>query len=265
MITAKKRLGQHFLIDQSVISDIMAVAEIRDAKILEIGPGTGNLTKELLRGNPEKIIAVEFDKACIPVLNNLKNAYDFHNILEILNSDALKIREEDLFFLNNHNKIKVVSNLPYNIGTALILKWLKKLHLFSDLTLMVQKEVADRLIASPKTSSYGSLSIIVQHLVETIRVFDIDPEAFSPPPKVQSSVIRLIPRPEPIMNCNFENLDKLLRHAFLHRRKMLHKNIESIWGERTKLILEQNNISINARAEEVSVDQFCKLANLMAK
>ncbi|MDJ1407112.1 MAG: 16S rRNA (adenine(1518)-N(6)/adenine(1519)-N(6))-dimethyltransferase RsmA [Candidatus Midichloria sp.] len=255
-----KKLGQNFLIDESVIANIISMVNIRDATVLEIGPGVGSMTRELLKASPKKVIAIEFDENCITSLELLKNQYPN---LEIINADALKIREEDLIVANE--KIKVVANLPYNIGTALLVKWLKKINLFSSFTLMLQKEVVYRIVANKSTSAYGSLSVICQWLCYTEKLFDIPGEAFWPAPKVTSSVINLIPHSKPLYDCTLEKLEPFLKIVFAQKRKMLRNNLKLAFREETSNVLKKYGILPTARAEELSIDQFCKLANLSYK
>ena len=257
-IRPNKKLGQNFLIDGLAIANIVSAADIKDNIILEIGSGTGNMTKELLRANAKKVITIEFDKSCLPALQLLQNQY--HN-LEIINEDVLKIKEEELIVVGKE-KLKVVANLPYNIGTALLIKWLRKIHFFSGFTLMLQKEVVDRIIANKGTHNYGSLSIISQWLCYVEKLFNVAPESFWPAPKVVSSVINLIPREKPLYDCTLERLETFLRTAFAQKRKTLRNNLKVIFGNKVESILREHGLTQNIRAEELSIDQFCKLANL---
>ncbi|WHQ47021.1 MAG: 16S rRNA (adenine(1518)-N(6)/adenine(1519)-N(6))-dimethyltransferase RsmA [Candidatus Midichloria sp.] len=259
-IIPTKKLGQNFLTDESVMANIVSMANVSEAAVLEIGPGIGNMTRELLKARAKKVIAVEFDKNCIASLKLLKNQYPN---LKIINADALKINEEELF--ESNEKIKVVANLPYNIGTALLIKWLKKINLFSSFTLMLQKEVVDRIVANRSTSDYGSLSVICQWLCYTEKLFNVPVEAFWPAPKVTSSVVNLIPHNQPLYDCTLEKLKPFLKMAFAQKRKMLRNNSKLAFREEVNKVFEEYGILPTSRAEELSIDQFCKLANLLWK
>lgn len=256
-IKPNKKLGQNFLVDELVIANIINAVDIRNNTILEIGSGTGNMTKELLRAGAKRVIAIEFDKRCFLGLQLLKNQYQN---LKIINGDALKIKEEDL--IADGEKLKVVANLPYNVSTALLIKWLKRIHLFSSLTLMLQKEVVDRIIASKSTHNYSSLSVILQWVCYVEKLFDVAPESFWPIPKVVSSVVRLTPHKKPLYDCTLKKLDMFLRIAFAKKRKTLCNNLKVIFGGKTEVILQNHGLMPTVRAEELSIDQFCKLANL---
>ena len=254
-ILPKKKFGQNFLVDDAVISDIVSNADVVGRTILEIGPGTGNMTKEILRAGAKSVIVVERDDECMSALIDLRNQ---HHNLEIINEDALKIDES--IFVKHGEKLKIVSNLPYNVGTALLVKWLKKIDLFDDMVLMFQKEVADRIVAVPKTSKYGRLSVITQLLCSTKKLFDVAPEAFWPAPKVTSSVIFLSKRPKPLSDCNFSVLEDFLQIAFSQKRKMLRNTLKKVYGDEALNILDLHGIAKTARAEELTVEKLCELS-----
>ena len=251
MIKAKKSLGQNFLIDKNVLERITNTTNIKNKIILEIGPGTGNLTSYILKKNPKKMIVIEKD---IELARNLKNK--FNNQLIIINDDVLKIDETKLF----KDRVIVFGNLPYNISTEILSKWiinLKNNFWFESLVLMFQKEVAERIVAKPGSKNYGRLSILTNWLTESSKLFDIPSEAFIPKPKVKSSVIQLKPLSKPLYDVSFESLEKITHLAFSQKRKMLKTSLKEIDGEK---ILEDLNISPNLRPENLSVIDFCKIA-----
>jgi 16S rRNA (adenine1518-N6/adenine1519-N6)-dimethyltransferase len=245
-ITPNKKLGQNFLQDESVISEIVTMSDVKGSTVLEIGPGTGNMTRVLLNSNAAKVIAVEFDQQCVDALTELKNQYDN---LEVIQADALNFKEEEC-----GTNIKIVANLPYNIGTALLLKWIHKRHLFASITIMLQKEVIDRIVAVPRTKNYCSLSVLCQSLCNVEKLFDVPKESFWPMPTVTSSVVRLIPNQKYSADLNI--LNSVLKTAFAQRRKILINNLKKITDKDLKTIFLKLGINLNSRAEELSVDQF---------
>lgn len=254
-LITKKSLGQHFLTDQNLLDKIVRHAgKIIDSTVLEIGPGPGGLTRSILQHKPKKLIVIEKDRRCITILNEVKNQYS--DILEIIENDALKISASNL---NTDRKITVISNLPYNIGTKILLNFLNELENIESMTLMFQKEVAERIVAQPKRNSYGRLSIICQWLCKTELLFDISPNAFIPPPKVDSSVVSIIPREKPLYDAKRSVLEKICEVTFGKRRKMLRSSLKSILSKPEE-ILEIAEINPQSRPEELSIEQFCKLA-----
>ena len=224
MIRAKKSLGQNFLIDKDIINKITNTVSITDNEILEVGPGTGNLTREILKNNPSKMYLVEKD---IFLAESLKEIIDER--VKIFNEDILKFNEKSL----SKNKIIVFGNLPYNISTEILSTWIKNLkddYWFSDLILMFQKEVADRIIAQFNTSTYGRLSILANWRLNINKICDISPESFSPRPKIQSSLIHFTPKKKFADIKNPINLEKITRIFFNHRRKMLKKPFNQIFN-----------------------------------
>ena len=181
----KKNFGQNFLINKKILLKIVSIINIKNKNILEIGPGSGNLTNFILDKNPKKLVSIEIDKDFYLFLKekfiNFKNFY-------LINKDALKIKENDLF---NNEKINIISNLPYNVGTSLLLKWFKNVYIFENMILLLQKEVVDRIIAKENTKNYGRLSVISQALCVTKKVFNVDNTNFFPKPKIMSSVFCL--------------------------------------------------------------------------
>lgn len=203
----------------------------------------------------EKLIAIEHDKRCIPALEDIKSIVGER--LEIINDDALKINESEL---SNEDSIKIIANLPYNIGTELLFKWLKNIDRFESLTLMFQKEVANRIVSSPNKKSYGILSILSQSLCDCGIAFDLPPEAFSPPPKVTSSVVSLKRKNNPICEKeHFESLSKVCKSAFNQRRKMLKSSLKNV-VDNPEDFCKTAGILPTLRAEDLSIKNFSLLA-----
>ena len=252
MIRAKKSLGQNFLIDKNIIDKIINTVSIADNEILEVGPGTGSLTKEILKNNPSKMYLVEKDTFLV---ESLKEIIDER--IKIYNEDILEFDEKSL----SKNKIIVFGNLPYNISTEILSSWiinLKNDYWFSDLGLMFQKEVADRIIAKFNTSAYGRLSILANWRLNIIKICDIPPESFSPKPKVQSSLIHFTPKKNFAEIKDPKNLEKITRIFFSHRRKMLKKPFNQIFNGNIDL-LNKFNINLNLRPQNLDFDTYYKL------
>ena len=252
MIRAKKSLGQNFLIDKNIIDKIISTVPITDNEILEVGPGTGNLTKEILKNNPSKIYLIEKDTF---LAKNLEEIIDER--VKIFNEDILKFDEYSL----SNNKIIVFGNLPYNISTEILSTWitnLKSNYWFSDLILMFQKEVADRIIAKFNTSTYGRLSILANWRLNINKICDISPESFSPKPKIQSTLIHFTPKKKFIEIKDPINLEKITRIFFSHRRKMLKKPFNQIFNGNTDL-LDKFNLDLNLRPQNLDFDTYYKL------
>jgi 16S rRNA (adenine1518-N6/adenine1519-N6)-dimethyltransferase len=253
-LRAEKSLGQNFLLDLNLTGRIARSAgSLDDTTILEIGPGPGGLTRAILALHPKKVVAIEKDRRCLQALADIGDAYP--GKLQVLNSDALEIDETILF----DGQAKIIANLPYNVATPLLIKWLDQPDRFSSMTLMFQKEVADRITALPKTKAYGRLTILCQWLCTCTRQFDISPKAFTPPPKVTSTVVQLVPRPSPAFPANRKILEKVVAAAFGQRRKMLRASLKPL-GRPTDILLKDANIEPTLRAEELSVEDFCRLA-----
>lgn len=252
MIRAKKSLGQNFLINKNVIDKIINTVPVVNREILEVGPGTGNLTKEILRYNPSKIYLVEKDTF---LAESLKEIID--EKVTIFNKDILEFDENSL----SKNKIIVFGNLPYNISTELLSSWIinfKKDYWFSDLILMFQKEVADRIIAQFNTSTYGRLSILANWRLNIKKICDISPESFYPRPKIQSSLIHFTPKKNFAEIKDPTNLEKITRIFFSHRRKMLKKPFNQIFNGNIDL-LNKLNIDLNLRPQNLDFDTYYKL------
>ena len=252
MIRAKKSLGQNFLIDKNIIDKIINTVSITNNEILEVGPGTGNLTKEILKNNPSKMYLVEKDTILAESLKEIINER-----VKIFNEDILKFDEKSL----SKNKIIVFGNLPYNISTEILTTWITNLkddYWFSDLILMFQKEVADRIIAQFNTSAYGRLSILSNWRLNINKICDISPECFSPRPKIQSSLIHFTPKKKFADIKNPMNLEKITRIFFSHRRKMLKKPFNQIFNRNIDL-LEKLNLDLNLRPQNLDFDTYYKL------
>ena len=252
MIRAKKSLGQNFLIDKNIIDKIINTVSIDGNEVLEVGPGTGNLTKEILKNNPSKMYLVEKDTF---LAENLKEIIDGR--VKVFNEDILKFDEN----LLSKNKIIVFGNLPYNVSTEILSTWISKLkndYWFSDLILMFQKEVADRIIAQFNTSAYGRLSILANWRLKINKICDISPESFSPRPKIQSSLIHFTPKKNFAKIKDPLNLEKITRIFFSHRRKMLKKPFNQIFNGNIGL-LEKLNIDLNLRPQNLDFDTYYKL------
>jgi 16S rRNA (adenine1518-N6/adenine1519-N6)-dimethyltransferase len=252
VIRAKKSLGQNFLIDKNIIDKIINSVPITDNEILEVGPGTGNLTREILKKNPSKMYLVEKDTF---LAENLEKIADER--VKIFNEDILKFDEN----LLSKNKIIVFGNLPYNVSTEILSTWITKLkndYWFSDLVLMFQKEVADRIIAQSNTSTYGRLSILANWRLNINKICDISPESFSPKPKIQSSLIHFTPKKNFVEIKNPLNLEKITRIFFSHRRKMLKKPFNQIFNGNTDL-LNKFNLDLSLRPQNLDFDTYYKL------
>ncbi|MZR30956.1 16S rRNA (adenine(1518)-N(6)/adenine(1519)-N(6))-dimethyltransferase RsmA [Sneathiella litorea] len=257
-LNAEKSLGQNFLLDLNLTGRIARCAGKLDGEtVIEIGPGPGGLTRAILDAGAKRLIVIEKDTRCLPALADIAEAYP--DRLEIMNEDALEIDETALF----DGRAKIIANLPYNVATPLLIKWLNKRERFSSLTLMFQKEVSDRITAVPRTKAYGRLSILCQWLCETKREFDISPRAFTPPPKVTSTVVTLRPRAEPAFPADQAVLEKVVAAAFGQRRKMLRASLKPL-GKPPEDMLEKAGITPTRRAEELSVEEFCALARVYA-
>jgi len=252
LIRAKKSLGQNFLIDKNILKIITNTIEIKNKIILEVGPGTGNLTSAILSKKPKKLIVIEKDNFLV---KNLKEI--FQDNLTIINEDILNIDESTLF----KEVVTVFGNLPYNISTEILSKWiinLKDIFWFDCLILMFQKEVADRIIAKFNTSNYGRLSIISNWKLNIKKICDIKPESFSPKPKIDSSLLCFYPKKNFIKIKNPKNLEKLTRIFFNQRRKMIKKPFNQLFNGNKK-ILEKLNIDLNLRPQNLDFETYYKL------
>jgi 16S rRNA (adenine1518-N6/adenine1519-N6)-dimethyltransferase len=254
----KRALGQNFLFDLNLTGRIArAAGGLDQGTVLEVGPGPGGLTRALLAEGAKKVVAVERDARALPALAEIAAAYPGR--LEVVEGDALKL---DLGALGEAPR-KIVANLPYNVATPLLFRWLDQAERFVSLTLMFQKEVADRLTAKPRTEDYGRLSIVTQWRCEVRQLFDIPPRAFIPPPKVTSTVVQLTPRP-PLYPADPRDLEAVAEAGFGQRRKMLRQSLKTLPVE-VNALLDRANIRDTARAEELDIEQFCALARAFAE
>ena len=252
MIRAKKSLGQNFLIDEKVLNQIVNCVNIENKTILEIGPGTGNLTRYILNKKPKNFTVIEKDNE---LANKLKE--QFKEKLNIINNDILNIDEHSLF----KEKVIVFGNLPYNISTEILSKWIINLNndfWFENLVLMFQKEVADRIIASYNNSNYGRLSILANWKLIIKKICDIKPNSFLPKPKIDSSLLFFTPRKDFYKINNPKNLEKITRVFFSNRRKMIKKPFNQIFNGDPR-ILEKLNIDLNLRPQNLNFETYYKL------
>ena len=253
-LRADRRLGQHFLLDPGLLAKIARVAgDLRDRTVLEVGPGPGGLTRALLAAGAGRVVAIERDPRCVAALSGL--AAKAEGRLEVIEADALTF---DLAALGA-DRIVAVANLPYNVGTPLLLRWLDRIERFEGLTLMFQREVAERLAAAPGAPAYGRLSVIVQWLCEVRIALHLPGRAFVPPPQVASSLVQLTPRPQPLAPADKPTLERVLAAAFGQRRKMLRASLKGLIADPGGL-LEAAGVPPTARAEEIDVAGFCRLA-----
>jgi len=254
LINPKKSLGQNFLIDQNIIDKITNIIEIKDKSILEIGPGTGNLTKNILKKKPKKLIVIENDN---DLAKSLKKKLD--DGVKIINDDVLKINENNL----DVDILTVFGNLPYNISTEILCNWIlnikNKNFWFDNLVLMFQKEVADRIIAKCNTKNYGRLSILSNWKLKIEKICDVQPSSFFPKPKIESSVLLLKPKLDFFPLTNPKNLEKLTRTFFMHRRKMLKKSYNLLFKGNPK-IANKLNIDLSLRPQNLNFDTYYKLS-----
>ncbi|MBT4489653.1 MAG: 16S rRNA (adenine(1518)-N(6)/adenine(1519)-N(6))-dimethyltransferase RsmA [Rhodospirillaceae bacterium] len=253
-IRATKALGQNFLLDLNLTRKIArAGGPLKGQTVLEIGPGPGGLTRALLAEGADHVVAVERDRRCLAALRELADLVPGR--LTLVEADALEIDEYDL----DPKPGRIVANLPYNISTPLLFKWLDRLDLFEHMVLMFQKEVAQRITAPAGGKAYGRLSVMVQWRCRAANLFDVPPRAFTPAPKVTSTVVALEPRPAPLAPAKPEVLGAVVAAAFGQRRKMLRSSLKQISADPGGL-LQAAGLEPTLRAENLSVEQFCALA-----
>ncbi len=255
MIRAKKSLGQNFLIDKTIIEKITNIVQVRDKSILEIGPGTGNLTKSLLKKKPKKMIVIEKD---FNLLESLKK--NLGSEIKIINEDVLKVNETSL----DNDLLTVFGNLPYNISTEILCKWILNIDnnnfWFDYLILMFQKEVADRIISKFNTKNYGRLTVLANWKLNIKKICDIKPVCFSPKPKVDSSVLLFEPKTNFFPLNKPKNLEKLTRIFFMHRRKMLRKPYNNLFNGDFH-IAKKLEIDLNLRPQNLDFETYYKLTS----
>ena len=255
-LQAKKSLGQNFLLDLNLTGKVArAAGDLSQTTVIEVGPGPGGLTRALLMHGARRVIAIERDERCLAALAEI--AAHYPDRLDVVSGDALKT---DFAGLAGDTPTRIVANLPYNIGTELLVRWLTVPSwppFYASLTLMFQREVAERIVAKPATDSYGRLGVLAGWRTQAKIAFDVPPQAFTPPPKVTSSVVHLIPRESPLP-ADVKKLGRVTEAAFGQRRKMLRQSLKSLGGER---LLEAAGIDGTRRAETLSVEEFVRLAN----
>jgi 16S rRNA (adenine1518-N6/adenine1519-N6)-dimethyltransferase len=249
-LSAKRSLGQHFLLDLNLTARIArAAGDLSGASVIEVGPGPGGLTRALLSADARAVFAIEKDPRCVAALGELAAMYPGR--LFIIEADALGL---DLAALAPPPR-RIVANLPYNVASPLLVSWLRRSDDFEGLTLMFQKEVADRLTAKPGSAHYGRLSVVTQWRAQPRYEFPVDQRAFTPPPKVTSAIVTLIPRAVPLAPASFEQLESVTAAAFGQRRKMLRGSLKALG-----LSPELAGIDPTRRAEDLSIEEFCALA-----
>ena len=251
-IRTKKSLGQNFLIDREVLDQIVSTCDIANKEILEIGPGTGNLTTYILKKKPKKVYVIEKDDELAVLLKE-----KFENEIEVINNDVLKVNEAKI----SEQKLTVFGNLPYNISTEILSKWIiniNKIFWFENLVLMFQKEVADRIIALSNSSKYGRLSILTNWKLHVKKIVDIKPQSFSPRPKIDSTLLLFTPKKNSFELKNAKNLEMITRVFFSQRRKMLKKPFNQIFIN-SKEVAEKFNIDLNLRPQNLEPEMFFKL------
>lgn len=261
-LVAKKQLGQNFLLDLNLTAKIARRAgDLSGCDVLEVGPGPGGLTRGLLAEGARRVLAVEKDPRCLPALAEISDAYPGR--LEVINGDALEVDAPALLT----PPIRVVANLPYNVGTELLVRWLTPKiwpPFWQSLTLMFQKEVAERIVASPGDKAYGRLALLAQWRADAKIVMTLPPEAFTPPPKIHSAVVHLTRLEEPRFPADGAILSRLTAVAFNQRRKMLRSSLKGMMPD-IEDRLRAAGIEPTQRAEEISLEKFCALAREVAK
>ncbi|MER9355060.1 16S rRNA (adenine(1518)-N(6)/adenine(1519)-N(6))-dimethyltransferase RsmA [Mesorhizobium sp. M0514] len=261
-LQAKKALGQNFLLDLNLTGKIARVAgDLSDSTVIEVGPGPGGLTRALLSAGARRVVAIERDERCLAALAEVSNHYPGR--LEVISGDALKT---DFAALANAasqgGPVRIAANLPYNIGTELLIRWLTVADwplFYQSMTLMFQREVAERIVASAGSDAYGRLGVLAGWRTEARIAFDVPPQAFTPPPKVTSSVVHLVPRANPL-STDVKKLGRVTEAAFGQRRKMLRQSVKSLGGE---ALLTRAGIDPTRRAETLSVEEFVRLTNAL--
>lgn len=257
-LDARKALGQNFLLDLNLTQKVARTAgSLEGVTVFEVGPGPGGLTRAILALGAKKVIAVERDPRCLPALAEIADHYPGR--LDVIEGDALKT---DFAALAANDPVKIIANLPYNVGTQLLVNWLLPPRwppFWQSLTLMFQKEVGQRIVAQEDDDHYGRLGVLCGWRTQAHMAFDISPQAFTPPPKVTSTVVHLTPKENPIP-CAVAKLERVTQAAFGQRRKMLRQSLKPLGGE---TLLLKADIDPQRRAETLSVEEFCRLANYL--
>lgn len=258
-LMAKKALGQNFLLDQNITDKIIRMSLQKQGResfagchVCEVGPGPGGLTRAVLKAKPEKLTVIEMDERCIRIMEDLRTAAGI--AMDIVNGDALQFD----FSENENLRKQIVSNLPYNISVPLLIGWLKNIESFSGLTLMFQKEVAERILAPIKSKDYGRISVLAQLVCRVEKLFDINPECFVPAPKIWSSVLLFQPLDVLPPHDVLEKVEKLTQLAFGQRRKMIRQSLKSVAG--ITMACMAAGVEMTCRAEEITPLQFLIIA-----
>lgn len=261
-LMAKKALGQNFLLDRNITDKIIRLSlakqslqDFAGASVFEVGPGPGGLTRSVMMNNPKYFTVVEMDERCVDIMKDIQRLAP--DVMNIINGDALKVDFEDMGDTPRH----VVSNLPYNVSVPLLVKWLYKINNYQSLTLMFQKEVADRILAQTKTKDYGRISILSQLQCNIVRLMDLSPECFVPAPKIWSSVLLFMPNQQVLMQEQIEKVEKLTNIVFAQRRKMIRQSLKFVDGLEEKA--KRVGIELTMRPEEITPQQFLQLAELV--
>jgi len=258
-LQARKALGQNFLLDLNLTGKVArAAGDLSQVTVIEVGPGPGGLTRALLMHGAQRVVAIERDERCLAALAEIAARYPGR--LEVISGDALKT---DFAALAGGARAKIVANLPYNIGTELLVRWLTVAEwppFYQSLTLMFQREVAERIVARPGDEAYGRLGVLAGWRTQARIVFDVPRQAFTPPPKVTSSVVHLVPRVAPLP-ADVKTLGRVTQAAFGQRRKMLRQSLKALGGED---LLARAEIDPTRRPETLSVEEFVRLANALA-
>ena len=260
-LSAKKSLGQNFLLDLNLTRRIArAAGPLEGVTVVEVGPGPGGLTRALLLEGAEKVIAIERDERCLPALEEISAAYP--GGLEVVGGDA---RDIDYAALSPSKPARLVANLPYSVGTPLLIGWLKTEPWppwFDRLVLMFQREVADRIVAAPGSKDYGRLAVLTQWRTAPRILFSLPPDAFTPKPKVASAVVELVQRKRPEPSCDVRQLERVTAAAFGQRRKMLRASLRQLTPD-AEALLEGLGLDPKARAENLQIGDFCRIANAL--
>jgi len=261
-LMAKKALGQNFLLDRNITDKIIRLSlekqglqDFSDASVFEVGPGPGGLTRSVMMYNPKYFTVVEMDERCVAIMQDIQRLAP--EVMNIINGDALKIDFNDMGNAPRH----VVSNLPYNVSVPLLVRWLYKIGSYQSLTLMFQKEVADRILAETRTKDYGRISILSQLQCDIVRLMDLAPECFVPAPKIWSSVLLFRPKQNFLTQEQIERVEKLTNIVFAQRRKMIRQSLKFVSGLEEKV--KSIGIELTMRPEEITPQQFLQLAELI--
>ena len=250
----KKKYGQHFLKNKSIIKKIANIESLENKFVIEIGPGLGSLTKEIISQNPKKLICIEKD---VSLKSHIEHLFNKNASAEIIFMDALKVNFYQMF---KNKKTILIGNLPYNIATTLIINWIRYVHIFKSIVVMVQKEVAERLIAKASTSYYSRISVLSQSFCSIKKIIDIDASNFYPKPKITSSVITI--KAKKNINHDYEKLDLILRYSFFSRRKKIKNNLIKYFPD-IKEIFEKNRLNQDLRPQDFTTDEFILMSKIL--